>query len=326
MIKRRQFIAGLGSAAAWPLAARAQQPDRVRQIGVLILGSEADPIPQSWAAAFRKALNQLGWREDRNLRIDLHFAPDVIGIRAAAEHLVSAALDVIVVHSSPAASAIRQQIGTIPLVFVAVGDPQTNGLVENIARPEGNVTGFTNLVPTFGGKWVGLLKEAARGITRVGLLFNPEFFFSKTYFAAIEQAASTMGVEVVRIAYRDPAELMRAADAMGVQPNGSVILLPPISIHSAELVSRLLQYRLPSISSLKPFVTSGGLMSYGANNADLFRRAALYVDRILHGVKPGDLPVQFPTKFELVINLKTAKALGLTIPETLLATADEVIQ
>jgi putative ABC transport system substrate-binding protein len=247
-------------------------------------------------------------------------------MQACAEELVNLAPDLILVHSSPGTSVIRQRTKTIPIVFVAVGDPLANGIVESVTRPGGNVTGITNLVPSIGGKWLGLLKEAAPRIARVGLLFNPEFFYSNTYFASIEATASKLAVQVIRVPYRNAAELVSAADAIGAEPNGGLIMLPPVSVYPTQFIFRLEQNRLPAISNVKTFANAGGLMSYGADNADLFRRASSYVDRILRGDRPSDLPVQFPTKFEMVINLKAAKALGLTVPWPLLAVATEVIE
>jgi putative tryptophan/tyrosine transport system substrate-binding protein len=326
IIARRNFITLLGGAtAAWPLVVRAQQHGEVRRIGVLILSSESDPIPRIWVAAFREGLQKLGWFHDRNLRIDQRFAADPSSIRASAEELVNLTPDVILVHSSPGTSAVRQWTKSIPIVFVAVGDPLANGIVENVARPGGNVTGFTNLMPSIGGKWLELLKEAAPRITRVGLLFNPEFFFSNTYFASIEATASRLAVQVIRVPYRNTIELVDAADAIGAEPNGGLIVLPPVSVYPTQFIYRLEQLRMPAISNVKSFANAGGLMSYGADNTDLFRRASSYVDRILRGDKPGELPVQFPTKFEMVLNLKAARALGLTLPWTMPAVATEVI-
>jgi ABC-type uncharacterized transport system substrate-binding protein len=325
-LQRRRFVALLGGAAAWPLAARAQQPASVRRIGVLILGSESDPNSTARVTAMHEGLQKQGWFDGRNLHVDLRFAANPGSIRAFADELVNLAPDVILVHSSTATSMVRQRTKTIPLVFVAVGDPLANGIVESIARPQGNITGFTNLVPTIGGKWLELLKQAAPRLARAGLLFNPDLFFSQTYFASIEATGSKLGIQVIRKPYRNSSELVAAVDTMAAEPDGGLIVLPPIGEYPAQLISRVEQNRLPTISNVRSFPAAGGLMSYGADTNDLFRRASSYVDRILRGEKPGDLAVQFPTKFEMVLNLGAAKALGLTIPWALSAVADEVIE
>jgi putative ABC transport system substrate-binding protein len=258
--------------------------------------------------------------------MDLRFAEDTSDIQALAKELVNLAPDLILVHSSPGTNAIQQQTKTIPIVFVAVGDPIANGFVKSIARPEGNATGFTNLFPSIGGKWLELLKEAAPHIDRVGMLFNPELLFSGTYLPSIEATALSLGVQAVRAPYRNTAELEHEAAAIAAKPNGGVILVPPLSTYPREFILQLEQDRLPAISNAKSFVSAGGLMSYGADNADLFRRAASYVDRILHGEKVSDLPIQFPTKFEMALNLKTAKAMGLSLSPTLHALATDMIE
>jgi len=317
-------MALLGGAAAWPLAARAQP--RARQIGVLMLGNEGDQVSRIRIAAFKDALQRLGWVDDRNLRITIRFAAGPSSIQASAEELVNLAPDLLLVHSSPAIEVVRHLTKTIPVVFVAVGDPLANGIVENIARPGGNLTGFTNLVPSIGGKWLELLKQAAPRIARVGLLFNPDLFFGQAYFSSIEATGTKLGVQVIRAPYRNLAELVAAADAMGAEPDGGLIVLPPVSASLAQLVSRLRQNRLPAVSNIRAFAAAGGLMSYGADTADLFRRSSSYVNRILRGEKPGNLAVQFPTKFEMVLNMKAAKALGLKIPWPLSVAATEVIE
>jgi putative ABC transport system substrate-binding protein len=326
-VSRRKFVTLISSAiAAGPLNALAQQRVGTRRIAMLILGSESDPIPRTWVAAFQEGLRHAGWSENNNLRTDLRFAADRSSIRSSAEELVKLAPDLILVHSSPGTSAIRQKTKTIPIVFVAVGDPVVNGFVEEIAHPKGNATGFTNLFPSIGGKWLELLKEAAPRMVRVGLLFNPEFEFSKTYFPPIETAAPRLSVQIVRMPYRSSTELGNAVNAMAAEPNGGLVILPPLSNYPREFILRLQETRLPAISTSRSFATAGGLMSYGADNVDLFRRASSYVDRILRGEKPSDLPVQFPTKFEMVLNLKTVKAMDLNISRTLRAFATEVIE
>ncbi len=323
-MRRREFIATLALARALPPSAgQAQERDRVRRIGVLLFSSESNPAARTWIAALRGALQNLDWIEGRNLRIDLRFGDaDADRIRASAEQLVKSDPDLILTHSSPAANSVQKHTKKIPVVFVAVGDPVANGLVASISRPGGNITGFTNLFPSFGGKWLQLLKEAAPRVARVGVLFDPELFFSATYFASVDEAGLELAVEVIRIPYRNAGDL-GAIDAFAAEPDGGLIVLPPAPVG---LLVRLARYRLPIIGHQEGFAAAGALLAYGVDNADLFRGAASYVDRILRGAKPGDLPVQFPAKFNLVINLKTAKALGLAIPRTLLAQADEVLE
>jgi ABC-type uncharacterized transport system substrate-binding protein len=325
-MRRREFIAALAGAsglasALLPSAGQAQERDRVRRIGVLLFSREKDATARTWVAALRGALQKLDWIEGRNLRIDLRFGEaDPDRIRASAEELVNFAPDLILAHSSPAANAVQKQTKTVPVVFVAVGDPVANGLVASISRPNGNITGFTNLFPSFGGKWLQLLKEAAPRVARVGLLFDPELSFSAAYFGSVEAAGLELAVQVIRIPYRDVADL-GAIDAL--EPDGGLIVLPPAPVG---LFVQLARYRLPTIGHTAAAAAAGALLGYGADNADLFRRAADYVDRILRGAKPDNLPVQFPAKFTLVINLKTASALGVAIPGKLLAQADEVLE
>ncbi|MFL6301996.1 MAG: ABC transporter substrate-binding protein [Candidatus Sulfotelmatobacter sp.] len=324
--KRREFITLLGGAAAASLSARAQQGAVARRIGILILANESDPIPRGWVAAFSAGLQDLGWLQDRSFHIDLRFATHPSSIQSSSAELVDLTPDVILVHSSPGTSALRERTTKIPLVFVAVGDPVANGFVASIARPGGNITGFTNLLPSIGGKWVELLKEAAPRVTKVGLLFNPDLFFSQAYFASIEDTAAKLSVEFIRVPYRNATELLHATDAIGADANTGLLVLPPVSDYPAEFIARLDQKRLPAISNVRRFATAGGLLAYGADNSDLFRRASSYVDRILRGEKPGTLAVQFPTKFEMVLNLKAAKKLGLNVPLTLSSVATEVIE
>jgi putative ABC transport system substrate-binding protein len=331
-MRRREFIAGLGSAAAWPLGARAQQGERVRRVGVLMAGaSEGDPFQRANLARLRDGLARLGWMEDRDLRIDVRFAGgDLNRIRAYAAELVSLAPDVLMVTPPTMATiAVQEQTQTIPIVFTAGGDPLVSGVMRNITRPEGNTTGFSNYEPSFVGKWLAMLKAAAPRLTRVAVIFSPELVsspFGSIYMPSIEAAAPTFALQMIKLPIRDVVDVVRGIDAFAAEPNGGLVVLPPAPYR--ETVIRLAaQHRLPAIFHSRDFAVTGGLMSYGsASPTDQFRRAASYVDRLLRGAKVSDLPVQFPTKFELVINLKTAKALGLTIPETLLATADEVIQ
>jgi putative tryptophan/tyrosine transport system substrate-binding protein len=328
-MQRREFITLFGgAAAAWPLAAQAQQDGRVRRIGVLDRGDEADQRTQTQHGVMREGLAKLGWIEGRNVRFDGRFAgDDPDRLRAHADELVRLAPDVIAVVSLPATRVLLERTRTIPIVFANVGDPVAGGLLKNIARPEGNATGTTNLFQSLAGKWLELLKEAAPRITRVALIFAADIGV-ENYFVAIEPAAQVLGVKAIRTPYRDADELERAIDAFAAEPDGGLVTVPPPPTPSnRQLINRLaLKYRLPSIHFAKEIVAEGGLMSYGSDGVESFRTAATYVDRILRGAKINELPVQFPTKFELVINLKTAKAIGLTIPETFLVRADEVIE
>jgi putative ABC transport system substrate-binding protein len=329
MIGRREFITLLGgAAAAWPLLARAQQGDRVRRIGALLFGSEKDPVVQASLAALRQRLQQLGWIEGRNLWLDVRFnAADPARMRQNAQELVSLAPDVIVVGTAAGTKAVQERTQTIPIVFVAVGDPVASGIVRSIARPEGNTTGVTNLFSSIAGKWLALLKEAAPHLTRFGLIFNPEFPVTNIYLNAVDMAAATLAVKAIRTPVSSATEIERAIEAFATEPNGGLIVIPPPFIDAdRELILRLAtRHRLPTMWTSRDY-GAGSLMSYGSDVAYLYGSAASYIDGILHGANPGDLPVQFPTKFNLVINLKTAKALGLSIPLDLLARADEVIE
>jgi putative tryptophan/tyrosine transport system substrate-binding protein len=330
-MRRRELITLLaGVAAAWPLMAHAQQDGRVRRVGMLSGVIESDDLYQAWFRAFRQGLQQLGWIEGRNLRLDLvlNSAGDLVRMRRKAQELVSLGPDVIVVSGAAGTRALQELTRSIPIVFVQVGDPVASGVVGSIAHPGGNTTGITNLFPSIAGKWLELLKEAAPHLTRVALLFNPELPVTETYLVEIEAAARALAVKATRAPVRSSAEVERVIGSFGTEPNGGAIVVPPPpSDANRDLLLRLAtQHRLPTMSSDRFFVVAGDLMSYGTDILDLYRRAASYVDRILRGEKPSDLPVQFPTKFELVINLKTAAAIGLTIPESLLFRADEVIK
>jgi putative ABC transport system substrate-binding protein len=331
-MRRREFVTLLGGAAAptllRPHAARAQQDGRLRRIGNLQSGSEDDLAIQANVAASRQELAKLGWVEGRNLRVDLrHTAGDPDRMRANAAELVSAGPDVIVVGGAAGTRMLQQQTRTIPIVFVQVGDPVENGLMEKVSRPEGNITGITNLYAPIAGKWLELLREAAPGIARVALVFNPDLA-PESYLTSIEAAASVLGLPAIRSPVRDPLDVVRALEAFVVQRNGGVIGVPPFGASATrDMIIRLTaQHRLPSIYNSRFEAATGGMMAYGTDSVGLYRRAASDVDSILRGAKVSDLPVQFPTKFELVVNLKTAKAIGLTIPEAFLLRADEVIE
>jgi putative tryptophan/tyrosine transport system substrate-binding protein len=329
VIGRRTFIAGLGSAAAWPVVARGQQPDRMRRLGVLLAGEGASRANSLFVAAIREALAKLGWIEGRNLGIEFRFGESNFDrMHAQAAELVSLAPDVILVAGVAATRAVQQQTQTIPIVITAVGDPVANGFVKSVARPEGNITGITNRYNSLPAKWLELLKEAAPLVERVALIYNPQLTPDDPGsgpFPSIEEAAQALAVKTIKLPIRDALDIVREIDAFAAEPNGGLMVLPQsFSTANTGLIFRLAaQHRLPSIAQT---VFTGSLMSYGTNFVNNFRRASSFVDRILRGARVSDLPIEFPTKFQLVINLKTAKTLGLTIPETLLATADEVIQ
>jgi putative tryptophan/tyrosine transport system substrate-binding protein len=329
-MKRRQFIALLGGAAAWPLAAHAQKADSMRRIGVLFVGAETDRARQADLGALREGLAKLDWIEGRNLRIDLRFAADDPDrIRAYAAELVNLAPDVIISNGGAATSALRQRTQTVPIVFAAGGDAVADGLVRNIARPDGNITGFSNREPSVASTWLEFLKEAAPRLTRVALIFNPQLApTNPSYISSIEEAAAALGVQAITLPARNAVDIVRAIDAFAAEPNGGLLVLPPSPTATIRdtILQLTAQHRLPSIYSSRDAAVAGGLLAYAADTADQNRRAATYVDRLLRGAKVSDLPVQFPTKFKLVINLKTAKAIGLTIPEAFLLRADEVIE
>jgi putative ABC transport system substrate-binding protein len=331
-MRRRDFIRFAGGAAAgWPLAVRAQQGERVRRVAVLIGEAEGE-VSRSNLSAFRGGLEALGWVVNRNLRIEVRFGSgDVERMRASAAELVSLAPDVIVPNSAAATRSVQEYTSTIPIVFAAVGDPIANGIVKNVSHPEGNTTGYTGVYASIGGRWLQLLKEAVPRIQRVGVVYNAGAVPddpSYGYFPSINEAAGALTVQAIRIGYRDAVDLVHAIDDFGAQPNGGLIVMPPAPIDPIrEAIRRLAaQHRLPAIYQSREFAAEGGLMSYGVSGADIFRRAAAYVDRVLRGAKVSDLPVENATRFELIVNLKTAKAIGLTIPESFLARADEVIE
>jgi putative ABC transport system substrate-binding protein len=332
MMTRRKFLAsvGLGAAAAWPLAAAAQLAQRVRKIGALIAGSGNEPVSQAYLNAFREGLAGLGWIEGQNLRIDARFADGGIDlIRSAAADLVRQAPEVIFVSSGQATAAVQQETRSIPIVFAG---PSDVNYVRSVARPEGNLTGFPILYPSVGGKWPQLLKEAAPHIVRFALVFAPPSTgANNSYLPFVEDAASALLVKMTMVPFVDAAdELVRAIDAFAVGPAGGLIVLPnsfTSARASRELVRKLaLQHRLPVIHWDKSYPIEGGLMSYGSDFAELHRLAASYVDRLLRGAKVRDLPVQVPTKFDLVINLRAAREIGLVIPEALLLRADQLIE
>jgi putative tryptophan/tyrosine transport system substrate-binding protein len=326
-MQRREFITLLGGTAAWPLTARAQN-DRLKRVGVL----SAFPDDAEWQSrinAFREGLASLGWIDGRNVRIDVRgVGGDVRYIPALAAEMTGSSPDVILAVSTPVLVALQQETRAIPLVFVNVSDPVDGGFVESMARPGGNVTGFTSFEYSVGGKWLELLKEAVPSLSRALVLLNPENYTSRSLLRTVEAVALTTGVQVTSAGVHNAAEIETAIAAFGQEPNGGVIITPdPLTTAQRGRIAALAAtHRLPTIHTFRFFPASGGLMSYGTNNDDLYMRAASYVDRILKGAKVGELPVQNPVKYELVINLKTAKTLGITVPPTLLARADEVIE
>jgi putative ABC transport system substrate-binding protein len=331
MIKRREFVTLLGGAAAvWPLAARAQQPERMRRIGVLMSLADTDPEAQARVAAFRKGLQTLGWAEGRNVRIDIRWAAsDAALIQRFAKELIALQPDLILSHNTPTTASLLQQTRTIPIVFVIVSDPVGSGFVASFPRPGGNITGFTNIEPTMAGKWLELLKEIAPSVARVALLFNPATTpYAEYYLGPLKAAAASFAVEAIAAPVRDAPELESVVAAQAREPNSGLLVMPDsfMNVHSADIVSLAARHRLPAVYPFHFFAEGGGLLSYGNDLFDSFRRAAGYVDHILKGEKPADLPVQAPVKFNLVINLKTAQTLGIQVPPSLLALADEVIE
>jgi putative ABC transport system substrate-binding protein len=334
-MNRRELITRLGggaaSAVSWPRAVRAQQSERMRRVGVLLPYIEGDPEAQAQVGAFRQALQQLGWTDGRNVRIDMRWGGgEVAGIRSVAKELVALPADVMLARTTPATAALLQESRTIPIVFVVVSDPVGDGFVASFAHPGGNVTGFTNVEASLGGKWLEVLKEIAPAVTRVAVMFGPKTSpgGGSYYLGLVKGAAASLGVAVTATPVQDASEIERAVDAFGHAPNGGLVLTPDVvtTTHREVLIAAAARHRLPAIYAYRYFPAQGGLASYGIDVIDQWRRAASYVDRILRGAKPSELPVQAPVKFELAVNLKTAKALGLEVPPTLLALADEVIE
>jgi putative ABC transport system substrate-binding protein len=328
-IVRRAFIAALGGAAAWPLAARAQQRDRVRRIGVLMPGNETDPAAKPRVPAFTQALAGFGWTDGRNARIDLRWAgPDINRIRVLAQELVGLQPDIILTTSTPATVALQRETRTIPIVFVNVGDPVAAGLVARLERPTGNITGFATFEATLGGKWLELLSEIAPGLKRAAIMFNPDTTLVSIFMPSLETAARSLKVEPIIASVHGEAEIETAITALGREPGAGLVVMPDAFMvaHRAAIISAAARNKIPAVYWVSDFARDGGLLSYGFDQADGYRLAASYVDRILRGAKPGDLPVQFPTKFEMAVNLKTAKTLGLAVPPSILLRVTEVIE
>jgi putative ABC transport system substrate-binding protein len=329
-MKRREFITLLGGAAAWPLAARAQQGGRARRIGVLIGGDENDPEGKARLSAFTQALAGLGWTDGRNARIDVRWSGgDINRMRTLAQELVGLQPDIIVTYgTTPGTVTLQRETRTIPIVFANVADPVASGLVPRLDRPGGNVTGFATLEATLGGKWLELLSEIAPGLKRAAIMFNPDNAATSVYMPSLETAAQLLKVvPIIAPVHRD-VEIEPAISALGREPGGGLVVIPDVftTAHRAPIISAAARNNVPAVYWQSPFARDGGLLSYGPDPVDNFRRAATYVDRILRGEKPGDLPVQLPTKFEMVVNRKTATALGLAIPPSILLRADEVIE
>ncbi len=327
-MRRRSFITILGGAAAWPLAGYAQQPERVRRVGVLMDRPENDPIARASVAALGKALADLGWVEGKNIRIDYRFAAsDPTLFKTYAAELVGLSPDAILASSTPGLAAVREQTRTIPIVFVNVSDPVDQGFVQSLARPGGNITGFTDSDAPVLGKWLQLLKDVTPSVTRVAVIFNPGNPALDLYNRAIETAAPSLGMTVTRAPVHDDAGIEEAIAAQAREPNGALILLPSAfnATHGGAVIAAAARHRLPLVSGAA-ITRAGGLMTYWIDVLGLYAQAAPYIDRILKGASPADLPVQQPTKYSLIINLKTAKALGLTVPPAMLDLADEVIE
>jgi len=328
-MRRRDFIAGIaGSATAWPLAARAQRAERMRRIGVLGILAEDDPQMKADLAAFRQGLERLGWSEGRNVRIDTRFAPAGAQAQVLAKELVALQPDVILAHSTPVAAALQRESRTIPIVFVNVSDPIGSGFMASLARPGGNLTGLLNFEASITGKWLAMLKEIAPHLVRAAFIANPKTTHYDYFLRAAEAVAPSLAIELVPSTVENGADIERTIEVFARVPNGG-LLWPPDSttaLHRDLIIGLAARHRLPAVYFNRSWVAAGGLMSYGTDFVDIFRQVAPYVDRILRGATAADLPVQVPTKYETAVNLKTAKALGLTVPPALLVAADEVIE
>jgi ABC-type uncharacterized transport system substrate-binding protein len=334
-LKRRDFITLLGGGAVvptmlWPLLARAQQPGRMRRVGVLLAYAEGDREAQRRIVAFQQSLHDLGWTDGGNIHVDYRFAAgDPNRMRTYAAEIVRLAPDAIVAESTPVLSAMQTETQSIPIVFVLIADPVGQRLVQSVGRPGGNMTGFAGTEPTMGGKLLELLKEIAPSVKRVAVLFNPKTApYVAKYLSVINAVSVSLAVDAIAMPIKDATDIEHAIESFALEPNGGLLFPGDVTtiVHSELIVALGVKHRLPAIYTYSFWVARGGLMSYGIDSVDLYRRAASYVDRILRGEKPAVLPVQFPTKFELAINLKTAKAIGLKVPPMLLTRADEMIE
>jgi putative ABC transport system substrate-binding protein len=329
MIRRREFTTLLGGAAAWPLAARAQQGDRVRRIGYLASLDENDPVAKTVVSAFTRALADLGWTDSRNVRIDLRWGgPDFNRIRASAQELVGLQPDIIVTDVTASAVALQRETRTIPIVFAAVADPLASGIVTRPDRPSGNITGFGANEATLGGKWLELLSGVAPGLKRAAVMFNPDTAPVASFIPSFERAARSLKVVPIIVPVHSSVEIETSIIVLGHEPGGGLVVMPDVwtLAHRAPVISAAARNNVPAVYALSIYARDGGLLSYGVDSLATFRRAATYVDRILRGAKVSDLPVQLPTKFEMIVNLKTAKALGLVVPPLILLRANEVIE
>jgi putative ABC transport system substrate-binding protein len=327
-VRRREFVTLLGGAtAAWPLAARAQPGERVRRIGVMATLAESDPVGQAYMVAFREGLQALGWSEGRNLRLDIRrVTPD---LESSAKELVALQPDLILTGNTPTTAAMQKQTRTVPILFVNVSDPIGSGFVASLSRPGGNITGFLTFEFSIGGKWVELLKEIAPRVNRVAFMFNPNTApYAELFLKPFKAAAASLGVAPIVTPVRDASEIESVVAAHTREPNGGLIVMPDVFLlaRRAEVTALATRYRLPAIYPFRAFTEIGGLISYGNDNVNIYRRAAAYADRILRGAEPSELPLQFPVKFELVINRKTADALGLDVSASFYWRADDVIE
>jgi putative ABC transport system substrate-binding protein len=329
-MRRREFIAGLG-AAAWPVVARAQQPARMRRVGVLIEWDENDSVGKAWLSAFTQGLSEFGWADGRNMRMDVRWARDSADqMQMLAKELVDLQPDVIIATSTPVKAALQRQTQTIPIVFVTISDPVGAGFVASLFRPGGNITGFMLQDGSMGGKLLQLLTEIAPGVNRAAIMFHPEniSYVRAYYLPSIEAAARLLKVTPIAVPVRSDLEIEMSIASFGREPGGGLVFPPSgfTSYHRAPIILSAARSNVPALYANSIFVKDGGLLSYGPDRVDMYRRTASYVDRILRGEKPADLPVQLPVKFEMALNTKTAMALGLTVPQSILLRADEVIE
>jgi putative tryptophan/tyrosine transport system substrate-binding protein len=330
-MRRREFIAGLGSAAAWPVAARGQQADRMKRIGVLLPFDESDPVPKDWLYGFMRALEGLGWTEDRNVRIVVRWgAGNVDRIKTFAKELVDLQPDIILSYGTPSTAALQRATQTIPIVFANVNDPVGSGFVAGLASPGRNITGFINIEAGLAGKWLELLTEIAPRVKRAAIMFNPDTAASGgSYFLPpFEAAARSLKVEAITAPVHGDDEIETVITSLGREAGSGLVVMPDNSalVHRAPIILLAARFNVPTVYFAEAFFRDGGLLSYGPDPSDISRRSASYVERILRGEKPADLPVQLPIKFKMMINLKTAKALGLPVPQSILLRADEVIE
>jgi len=330
-MRRRDFIKLTGGAvAAWPLAAHAQRPEQVRRVGVLSLQAEDDPLQQAWDTAFRRRLNELGWVDGRNIHFDYRWAAGSVDrLPAFAKELVALSPDALLGVTTPPTAALQHETKTIPIIFAVVSDPIGSGFVASLSNPGGNITGFINIEGSVAGKWVELIHEVAPRVSRVGILYNPDTApYARIYIEAFQTAASALAISPLDASVRTAAEIEAAITKLGGEAGSGLVVIPDTFnvVNRQTIIALANRYRLPAIYPFGFFVSEGGLMSYGIDNIDLFRGAAAYIDRVLKGAKPSELAVQLPTKFELFVNRKTAKVLDITVPGTVIARADEVIE